>query len=193
MVKPLFAGERVRLSPLADSDLDVIAQWYADGQWIRMLSAFEVPMTRERLEQWANRYRNDEKSFLFGVRTKDDNRLVGTVTLEDILWNHGTGWLSISVGPKHRGNGYGEEALRLILDFAFDECNLHRVQLTVFAYNVLLSRCTRNLDFNGKDVTANSCIVMVVATICGFTGCYAESGRTAKRTTADFFMEFHKK
>jgi RimJ/RimL family protein N-acetyltransferase len=135
MVKSLFVGERVRLGPLTDSDLDVIAQWYADGEWIRMLSAFDVPTTRERLEQWLDRYRNHEKSFLFGIRTKDDNRLIGMVTLEDILWNHGTGWLSISIGPEHRSNGYGEEALRLILDFAFDECNLHRVQLTVFSYN----------------------------------------------------------
>jgi hypothetical protein len=51
MVKSLFVGERVRLGPLTDSDLDVIAQWYADGEWIRMLSAFDVPTTRERLEQ----------------------------------------------------------------------------------------------------------------------------------------------
>jgi RimJ/RimL family protein N-acetyltransferase len=33
------------------------------------------------------------------------------------------------------GKGYGTEAMRLALNFAFNELNLHRVQLSVFDYN----------------------------------------------------------
>jgi RimJ/RimL family protein N-acetyltransferase len=33
------------------------------------------------------------------------------------------------------GRGYGTEAMRLVLQFAFQELNLHRVSLGVFAYN----------------------------------------------------------
>ena len=33
------------------------------------------------------------------------------------------------------GQGYGTEALHLALQYAFDELNLHRITLTVIAYN----------------------------------------------------------
>jgi len=43
--------------------------------------------------------------------------------------------MSIGLGDSANwGKGYGDEATRLALGFAFNELNLHRVQLTVFAY-----------------------------------------------------------
>ena len=43
--------------------------------------------------------------------------------------------MSIGLGDSANwGKGYGNEATRLALGFAFNELNLHRVQLTVFDY-----------------------------------------------------------
>lgn len=36
---------------------------------------------------------------------------------------------------ENRGKGYGQEVLRLLLDFAFETLNLHNVMLRVFAFN----------------------------------------------------------
>jgi RimJ/RimL family protein N-acetyltransferase len=70
------------------------------------------------------------------VRPLDENTLLGFVEIDGILWPHQVGWLSIAIGdPAHWGRGFGTEAMQLLLTFAFDELNLHRVQLTVFSYN----------------------------------------------------------
>jgi RimJ/RimL family protein N-acetyltransferase len=37
--------------------------------------------------------------------------------------------------PLDRGKGYGSEALKLLLQFAFLELNLHRIGLDVISYN----------------------------------------------------------
>lgn len=37
--------------------------------------------------------------------------------------------------PEHRGNGYGTDALRVMLRYAFNELNLNRVGLDVISYN----------------------------------------------------------
>jgi hypothetical protein len=53
---------------------------------------------------------------------------LGFVRLEWIEWVHGTGNLRIGIGDSHeRGKGYGSDAMRLILHFAFDELNLYRL------------------------------------------------------------------
>ena len=44
--------------------------------------------------------------------------------------------LSIRIGdPAHRSKGYGTDAVRALLRFAFDEMNLNRIALEVFEYN----------------------------------------------------------
>jgi RimJ/RimL family protein N-acetyltransferase len=49
---------------------------------------------------------------------------------------HRTAELGIVIGePDCRGKGYGTEATRLILDYAFSALGLHNVMLRVFAYN----------------------------------------------------------
>jgi RimJ/RimL family protein N-acetyltransferase len=133
----LLSGARVRLDALAEGDLPVLAQWYQDAEFLRLFDATPAaPRTEQALRQWlADRSRSQE-SFLLGVRLLDGDELIGVVELDGILWSQQVGWLSIGIGaPERRGQGYGAEALRLLLNFAFGELNLHRVQLTVFSYN----------------------------------------------------------
>lgn len=58
-----------------------------------------------------------------------DDVLIGTLALRSISWNHRQGDLEISFDPALQGRGLGSEAMGLILAFAFDEVNLHRVEL----------------------------------------------------------------
>jgi RimJ/RimL family protein N-acetyltransferase len=77
-----------------------------------------------------------ENDFIFGVRRCADELLIGLAGLDGISWTNGTAYLSIGIAEEgHRRQGYGREAMALLLRFAFDELNLHRLSLTVFAYN----------------------------------------------------------
>ena len=49
---------------------------------------------------------------------------------------HRTTFVSIGIGDvRHRGHGYGRDAMHVGLNFVFNELNLYRVCLTVFSYN----------------------------------------------------------
>jgi RimJ/RimL family protein N-acetyltransferase len=134
----LLVGPHIRLAPLQEADLPVVGRWYADAEFLRMFDAAPAyPRAESALRQWLDERHKDQNVFLFGVRLHEGDELIGVVELEGILWNHQVGWLSIGIGAaSQRSRGYGVEALRLALDFAFRELNLHRVQLTVFSYNV---------------------------------------------------------
>jgi RimJ/RimL family protein N-acetyltransferase len=56
--------------------------------------------------------------------------------------------MGVGIGePQYRGKGYGTEATQLLLKYAFHEINLHRVQLTVFAYNLSAIAVYEKLGF----------------------------------------------
>lgn len=134
---PLLRGRHVRLTPLSSNDLPVIGRWYHDVEFLRLLDARPaMPQGEESLARWLEDLQKAPDVFHFGIRLLADEALIGYIVLDDLLWAHRSAWLTIAVGdPGRRGKGFGREALDLTLAFAFRELNLHRVQLTVFAYN----------------------------------------------------------
>ena len=134
---PLLQGNRIRLTALKKEDLPAIARWQQNTDFMRFFDAMPAyPKSEQALEEWLQARHKAHDAFLFAVRPVDGEALIGYLELDDILWAHRVGWVSIAIGdPSYWGQGYGTEAMRLLLHFGFDELNLRRVQLTVFSYN----------------------------------------------------------
>jgi RimJ/RimL family protein N-acetyltransferase len=133
----LLVGVRVRLTALTPDDLPTIARWYQSAEFMRLLDARPAaPQTEGALRQWLDDRQRSSGDYVFAVRPAGAEELLGFIEIDGIMWTHQVGWVSIAIGePANQGQGYGTEALWLALQFAFQELNLHRVQLTVFAYN----------------------------------------------------------
>jgi RimJ/RimL family protein N-acetyltransferase len=150
----LLHGSRVRLAALTSEDLPQIARWHSDPSFARMFDARPAaPRTAGTLESWLEDYSRSTNGFLFAIRPLQSDELLGITELEGILWPHQHAWLSIAIGePAHQGQGYGTEAIGLTLQFAFQELNLHRVQLTVFSYNQRAIAVYERLGFRREGV-----------------------------------------
>lgn len=103
-----------------------------------MLSAETAfPRNEQQVAEWVREGQRGKENFLFSIRLLETNEMIGFFSeLGDVLWNNRNCWLAIGIGERaYWDKGYGLEASTLGLDFAFNELNLHRVQLTVFSYN----------------------------------------------------------
>lgn len=73
---------------------------------------------------------------------------IGTVTR---YWaDERTRWLEVGIGiydARHRGRGYGREALAPWVDHLFQTMDLHRVGLRTWSGNPRMVRLTRRLGF----------------------------------------------
>jgi len=87
-------------------------------------------------------------SYFFSIRTLDDNRLLGEIALDVIHnWVSRNAFVGLGIGIRHDwGRGYGTDAMKTMLRFAFTELNLQRVTLTVFEYN---PRAIRSYEKSG--------------------------------------------
>lgn len=149
----LLRGSRVRLTALTQDDLPTVAGWHQNPEFLRLLDALPYPKTETSLAQRLDDTDKATDAFLFAIRTLDGDTPIGYVELDGILWTHRVGGVSIAIGEaKHRGQGYGYEVMRLMLRFAFDELNLHRVQLTVFSYNERAIALYEKLGFQREGV-----------------------------------------
>lgn len=133
----LFRGRSIRLTALTPGDLPVIAAWYEDAGFLRLYDSRPAyPMTEAELGKWLASAAEDKSTFLFGVRALEGDDLLGYLELDGVDWQHGVCGMGLGFGLRANwGKGYGYEATQLGLRYAFDELNLHRVQITVFSYN----------------------------------------------------------
>ena len=70
------------------------------------------------------------------------------MVLFNIKWRNQTAEMAIGIGdPALRGQGYGREALDLLLGYAFHELGLYRVGLTVLDYNTAAIRAYERVGF----------------------------------------------
>jgi RimJ/RimL family protein N-acetyltransferase len=145
----LLQGEAVRLTALDEADLATLVGWQQDAEFLRLFDARPAyPQTEQALKAWLQERQRATDAFFFAIRRCESDDLLGYVELDSILWAHGSAWLSIATGERGTwGRGFGTEAVRLVLGFAFGELNLHRVQLTVFAYNQRAIALYRKLGF----------------------------------------------
>lgn len=145
----LFEGERVRLSAPREEDAAAFARWSHDAAYLRAVDTdYARPISAR---QAAERYPGDggeSNTIEFRIRTLDEDLLIGFVALHSIEWNNRAAQLAIGIGePGYRGKGYGTDALRLVLRYAFDELNLLRVGLDVISNNVAAVRAYEKVGF----------------------------------------------
>ena len=68
--------------------------------------------------------------------------------IEDINSINRTATLGIFIGDKNfRGNGYGTEAIRLLLDYGFNYMNLNNIKLDVMEFNERAIKCYKKCGF----------------------------------------------
>jgi len=140
MTRSLFTGQLVRLAAIdADADAAFFAQSDRDSDYMRFLDSgpnrlFTLKQIKAELAREMSEAA--DVNVLFGMRTLADDRLIGFVGLDGIRWLHGDTFIAIGIAEAaYRGQGYGTDALRVALRYAFTELNLHRVSLDVFDYN----------------------------------------------------------
>jgi RimJ/RimL family protein N-acetyltransferase len=137
MENDLFRGRLVRLGATSlESAAERVARWAQNSEYYRLLDTEPTrPITAKALkEEWDKEEEGDW--VVFDIITLEDDKAIGFVSLNDIDSVHSKCWVGIGLGePDYWGRGFGTEAMRLALSYAFTELNLHRVNLGVFEYN----------------------------------------------------------
>ena len=142
-----LSGERVYLRPLELSDAAACQRWFNDPQTRRFLRTVR-PINETSEREFIENSCKAQDQILFAVALCQNDRLIGSTGLVQISWTDRNAIFGITIGePEHRNQGYGTEITRLVLCYAFETLNLHRVGLDVYARNVAGIRAYEKAGF----------------------------------------------
>jgi RimJ/RimL family protein N-acetyltransferase len=153
-MKDIFKGELVRLSAFDHEELGkAYAGWTRDSELQRLFNsdASALHSAKAGVDFFEKMIKEDSPAnHFFSIRKLDDNRLLGDINLDVINhWGSRDSFVGLGIGNREDwGKGYGTDAMKIILRFAFTELNLRRVTLTVFEYNPRAIRSYEKAGFS---------------------------------------------
>jgi len=129
-------GHKTILRPFeASTDLKTVTEWINDPsnrQFI--LQCF--PQTTQREEEWFAKLGTTDTDVTLAVVAKPELKLIGSMGLHRIEWKNRVANTGTIIGdPTYRDKGYGTDAKMTLLEYAFHELGLNKVNSAAFATN----------------------------------------------------------
>ena len=140
-----LSGKLVRLTALQRDDLPILAKMLEDPEYLgysqggllynEIIDDLTHQFDQDHQVPWSGLEALHELSF--GIHTLETNVLIGRVELVRFDWRSLSAEVGIGIGDKtYWDKGYGTDAMRVLLRYAFMELGLHRIQLDVFSFNL---------------------------------------------------------
>ena len=147
----MLSGKNVLLRPIKRSDISYFLKWFNDPEILQYLTLY-LPMTEMSEEKFieelgTTRARSDA---LFVIEVIEDasTKPIGNCGLHGTnpKDNHAT--FGIVIGEKdYWSKTYGTEAARLIINYGFQQLNLHRISSSAVAFNERSIRLHKKVGF----------------------------------------------
>jgi RimJ/RimL family protein N-acetyltransferase len=130
----MLIGKRLRLRAIEREDLPRFVAWLNDPEVTRHLP-FRAPLSLAQEEKWYElilQKHTAEQPMVIERDAPEGWTPIGNISLMSIDWVNRSSELGIFIGEKTFWNqGYGREAIELILEFGFNGLNLNRIFLRV--------------------------------------------------------------
>ncbi|MCJ8012331.1 GNAT family N-acetyltransferase [Paenibacillus sp. KQZ6P-2] len=94
------------------------------------------------------------QEYNFGIFINNNDKLIGTISLFQVirgsLQNAIIGYF---LDERSNGKGYATEAVKLVIDYAFNELMLHRIEAGVMPHNIASMRVLEKAGFHKEGIS----------------------------------------
>ena len=143
-----IAGRLVVLRRHVPANLEAVIRWYRDPELARLSRYQTQPMDTDEVEHFFRTRLLSPDAFAYAIHERATDRLVGLATFSNLDPDNGSALFHITVGERDAwGRGMGTEATALMVGHAFEVLGLHRVGLSVFAFNRRAIRAYERVGF----------------------------------------------
>ena len=145
-----IVGDRIYLSPrgVSDEEIEKFTEWMNDFQVTDFIGRSSQVVTSMAEKEWLENSSKNTDSRNFNIIDLNNNKLIGTIGLDKFNWIERSAVLGIFIGDKEfRDNGYGTEAIKLLLEYGFKYLNLHSIRLDLISVNERAHKCYLKCGF----------------------------------------------
>lgn len=147
--------KHIYLNPLSLLDADELLQLQKENQsffekysMTRPATYYSLETQKELIESWENNAKSDVE-YNFGIYKINGLLLIGTITLFQVMRGPlQSAFIGYFLDQQQNGKGYTTEAVKMILNYAFETLHLHRIEAGVMPHNIGSMRVLEKAGFH---------------------------------------------
>lgn len=150
LTSPTLETERLILRPVRLMDAPAVQRLAGDPGVARTTASIPHPYENWMAERWIARQRqacNEGRAVVFSMILRQNEQLIGIMSLDDIRWHHQAG-MGYWVGVPYWGLGFCTEAGRAVIEYAFTALGLYRVHAQHLSSNPASGRVMQKLGMH---------------------------------------------
>ena len=131
----IITGKSIYLRPLTEDDTDMVVRWRNSENVVNNF-IYRTPLTRESHLKWFHERVETGEVVDFIITDKENDHPLGCVYLQHFDRVNNKAESGIFLGePEAFGRGIGKEACRMIIEYGFNDLNLHKIVARALSYN----------------------------------------------------------
>ncbi len=147
----MLRGKSVLLRPVRRSDTSCFLKWFNDPEVVQYIDHY-LPMTEmgeeKFIEELGTTRAKSDVIFVIEVVEGASAKPIGNCGLHRISAKDHNAVFGIVIGEKdYWSKGYGLEAARLLINYGFQQLNLHRISSSALAYNERSIKLHKRIGF----------------------------------------------
>lgn len=148
---------KVYLRAIELEDYKTSIKWRRDDAIWNLVGGTKYYVSESYEKQWVENIVKGTADIKLAVCTVEENVYIGNVYLTDIDLQTRQGESHVIIGEReYWGKGYAKEALELLLKYAFEERNFHRVTAKILDSNIASQKLYSKLGFTQEGLLRES-------------------------------------
>lgn len=146
---PILESDRVVLRQFVATDIENVFKGLSHPEIIKYYGvSFDTLEATQEQMTWFGDLEKNENGIWWAVCSKEDGAFLGAGGLNDLSKEHGKAEIGFWLLPESWGKGYMTESMPLIVNHAFNEIGLHRIEGFVETKNTNCKKALAKLQFH---------------------------------------------
>lgn len=154
----MFYGEKVCLRAYKADDIEIATKYVNDKELKKLLvTTIPFPMTSWEEEEWIKSQKsNNQGNYNFAIEDIETGKYIGGCGIQSVDWLARVAIVGIMIGNKdYWGKGYGTDAMKVLIDFIFNDMNINKIRLQTFSFNERAIKSYEKCGFKVEGVLKN--------------------------------------
>ena len=150
---PVLHSNRLELVEIKTNHLPDLFLLFGDSEVVKFynLLPFDNENQGQRLIELYQKRFSENTGIRWGIALKGSQNIIGTIGYNSFVLNH-RATIGYDLQKKFWSQGFMQEAIKLVLEFGFNQLKVNRVDAEVMLENVVSEKVLQKLNFKKEGV-----------------------------------------
>ena len=142
----MYKYQDIGFRPIEKKDLEALRKLHNDMSTALQMGTVDFYSDEDQLKWWESGVSN-ERNKRFAIVLNETDEVIGRLRILNIDNINSNCEIGLDIVPELRGKGYGKKSYEMVLDFLFNQWNMHLVYLKVADFNPTAKKLYESIGF----------------------------------------------